>query len=85
MILSSLRKTKPIQSVSDNRKSIVSVRSLCRDFSRPNGSVVTVLEGINLGVFSHSWDIRVWKINFIEMYGRTDETHAGLSDVCSAR
>jgi len=51
MILSSLRKSKLTQSVSEGRKSIVSVRSLSRDFTRPNGSVVTVLEGINLDVY----------------------------------
>lgn len=35
----------------EKRKPIVSVRSLCRDFVRPNGNVVTVLEGINLDVY----------------------------------
>ncbi len=35
----------------DGRKTIVSVRSLCRDFVRPNGNIVTVLEGINLDVY----------------------------------
>jgi len=35
----------------NGRKTIVSVRSLCRDFVRPNGNIVTVLEGINLDVY----------------------------------
>jgi NitT/TauT family transport system ATP-binding protein len=35
----------------DTRKSVVSVRSLCKDFVRPNGNVVTVLEGINIDVY----------------------------------
>lgn len=35
----------------ETRKTIVSVRSLCRDFVRPNGNVVTVLEGINLDIY----------------------------------
>lgn len=51
MILSSLSKSRHNNPVNEGRKSIVSVRSLCRDFTRPNGSVVTVLEGINLDVY----------------------------------
>lgn len=35
----------------ETRKTIVSVRSLCRDFTRPNGNIVTVLEGINLDIY----------------------------------
>ena len=34
-----------------NRKVLVSVRSLCKDFTRPNGSRFTVLEGIHLDVY----------------------------------
>lgn len=37
------------------RKSVLSVRSLCRDFVRPNGNVVTVLEGINLDVYDNEF------------------------------
>lgn len=33
------------------RKALVSVRSLCKDFVRPNGTVHTVLEGINLDIY----------------------------------
>jgi len=39
------------KAVRETRKNILSVRSLCRDFTRPNGNVVTVLEGINLDVY----------------------------------
>ncbi|MEN9808809.1 MAG: hypothetical protein RLZZ488_376 [Pseudomonadota bacterium] len=39
----------------DVRKSVLSVRSLCRDFVRPNGNVVTVLEGINLDVYDNEF------------------------------
>ncbi|MEY3902643.1 MAG: hypothetical protein RL189_1949 [Pseudomonadota bacterium] len=39
----------------DARKSVLSVRSLCRDFVRPNGNVVTVLEGINLDVYDNEF------------------------------
>jgi NitT/TauT family transport system ATP-binding protein len=38
-----------------SRKNIVSVRSLCRDFVRPNGNVVTVLEGINLDIYDNEF------------------------------
>lgn len=34
-----------------NEKVLISVRSLCKDFVRPNGSRITALEGINLDVF----------------------------------
>lgn len=51
MILSSLSQSRQNNHRHESRKSIVSVRSLCRDFVRPNGSVVTVLEGINLDVY----------------------------------
>lgn len=39
----------------ETRKQTVSVRSLCRDFVRPNGNVVTVLEGINLDVYDNEF------------------------------
>lgn len=39
----------------EHRKNILSVRSVCRDFTRPNGNVVTVLEGINLDVFDNEF------------------------------
>lgn len=39
----------------ETRKNIVSVRALCRDFVRPNGNVVTVLEGINLDIYDNEF------------------------------
>lgn len=33
------------------RKPIVTVQSLCKDFRRPNGNLFTVLEGINLDIY----------------------------------
>lgn len=33
------------------KKALLSIRSLCKDFVRPNGTIHTVLEGINLDVF----------------------------------
>lgn len=44
-----------VRSHRETRKSIVSVRSLCRDFVRPNGTVVTVLEGINLDIYDNEF------------------------------
>lgn len=35
----------------EKKKIILSVRSLCKDFRRPNGSVFTVLENINLDIY----------------------------------
>ncbi|NBX17731.1 MAG: ATP-binding cassette domain-containing protein [Proteobacteria bacterium] len=39
----------------ETRKNVVSVRALCRDFVRPNGNVVTVLEGINLDIYDNEF------------------------------
>lgn len=35
----------------EKKKPILSVRALCKDFRRPNGSVFTVLENINLDIY----------------------------------
>lgn len=35
----------------DKTKILLSVRSLCKDFRRPNGNLFTVLEGINLDIY----------------------------------
>jgi NitT/TauT family transport system ATP-binding protein len=35
------------------RKPIVTVQALCKDFRRPNGNIFTVLEGINLDIYDN--------------------------------
>jgi len=35
----------------NEKKTILSVRSLCKDFNRPNGNLFTVLEGVNIEIY----------------------------------